>query len=64
VLIASWHDHEDVHVTAVVGPAVCVRTEENDPFRIELLCNLAREASNGRHRHFSPAKETISRYDG
>src|SRR5438105_2283662 len=54
-LIARRHDDENIDVTIVVRRAVCVGSEQNDPFRLEPFRHIARETTNDPHRDVSPA---------
>lgn len=45
-LIAGGHDYQDIHVAVCMRPTIRVRTEENDFFRFELLCNVEGEPAN------------------
>jgi hypothetical protein len=44
-LIAAWHDHEDIHITIGVRPAVGMGAEKNYLFRLEALGHVAGEAT-------------------
>jgi len=57
--IRGGHHHQDVHIALRGGPAVSVRTEQNDPIRIKSLDDLSRHPANCR----TERRESARRFD-